>query len=217
MALRNGRGRRLWRSRSQASGGTIYDIEPSLALVREVLETSPPRESVRGRMLVVMIPAFNEAATVGEVVRKVPRRIAGIDVVRVLVVDDGSDDNTELEARRAGADHVLHHGRNVGLGVSFRDGLEFALAWGADVVVNIDADEQYDPAEIPKLVGPIVQDGADVVLGDRDVARVDHVPRLKRIGNKIATGAIRRATRLPSFEPGRRPPLESPRDLHVHP
>ncbi len=197
MALRNGRGRRLWRSRSQASGGTIYDIEPSLALVREVLETSPPRESVRGRMLVVMIPAFNEAATVGEVVRKVPRRIAGIDVVRVLVVDDGSDDNTELEARRAGADHVLHHGRNVGLGVSFRDGLEFALAWGADVVVNIDADEQYDPAEIPKLVGPIVQDGADVVLGDRDVARVDHVPRLKRIGNKIATGAIRRATRLP--------------------
>src|SRR5437899_10881164 len=100
MALLSGRGRRLWRSRCQASGGTIYDIEPSLALVREVLEISPPRESVRGRMRVVMIPAFNEAATVGEVVRKVPRRIAGIDVVRGLGVDDGTDAAAAAAGRR---------------------------------------------------------------------------------------------------------------------
>jgi len=167
-----------------------------LALVREILETPRPGfESIR--TLVVMIPAFREAATIGDVVRKVPRRIPGIDVVKVLVIDDGSDDSTDLAAMNAGADHVLHHGENVGLGVAFRDGLEFALAWGADVIVNIDADDQYDAAEIPRLVEPVVEGRADVVLGDRSVEHLDHVPYLKRLGNKIATRAIRKATRLP--------------------
>jgi len=142
--------------------------------------------------LVVMIPAFNEELTVGDVIREIPRTIDGIDVVEVLVIDDGSVDNTVEAARMAGADRIVSHRKNRGLGVAFSYGLDVALDMGADIIVNIDADGQYNTAEIPEVIRPILEGGADIVLGWRDIDSLDFMPRGKKLGNKLAT----RVTRL---------------------
>lgn len=146
--------------------------------------------------LVVIIPAYNEEKTVGEVIRQIPKRIEGIEKVEVIVVDDGSTDGTASEARKAGA-KVIRHKRNMGLAVSFRDGLDAALEDGADVVVNIDADLQYNPKEIPKLIKAIMEGEADLVLTDRDVWKLPHMPLGKKIGNKIASWIVRLLTGFP--------------------
>ena len=146
--------------------------------------------------LVVIIPAYNEEKTVGEVIRQIPKRIEGIEKVEVIVVDDGSTDGTASEARKAGA-KVIRHKRNMGLAVSFRDGLDAALEDGADVVVNIDADLQYNPKEIPKLIKAIMEGEADLVLTDRDVRKLPHMPLGKKIGNKIASWIVRLLTGFP--------------------
>jgi glycosyltransferase involved in cell wall biosynthesis len=147
-----------------------------------------------------MIPAFNEEETVGHVVRDVPRRIEGIDVVKVLLVDDGSTDLTIQRAKDAGVDFVFDHERNIGLGVAFKHGLEKALSLGADIIVSIDADMQYSSSEIPLLVRPILEGEADIVLGDRQLDSVEHMPMSKKIGNGIATWVTRRASGLPVYD-----------------
>jgi len=147
--------------------------------------------------LVTTIPAYNEQDALAGVIAEIPRQIAGIEVVQVLVVDDGSSDSTVEIAKKAGADKVLSHERNEGLGVAFRDGLEAALEMGADIIVNIDADGQYDATEIPKLIGPILDNKADVVLGWRDVDTLGFMPRGKKIGNRVATWFTRTLSGLP--------------------
>ena len=137
--------------------------------------------------LVVTIPAYNEEKTVADVIAEIPRQVEGIEAVEILVVDDGSTDDTVSQAREAGADNILSHRKNEGLGISFKDGLEAALEMGADIIVNIDGDGQYNAREIPTLTKPLLENKADIVLGWRDIDRLDFMPRGKRIGNKIAT------------------------------
>jgi glycosyltransferase involved in cell wall biosynthesis len=147
--------------------------------------------------LVVMIPAYNEEKTIGSVIREIPRKVDGFDKVEVLVVNDGSTDNTVEEAKKAGADYIVSHKTNLGLANAFKTGLEIALKLGGDVIVNIDADGQYNADEIPELVKPILDGKADIAIGDRQIDRLDHMPKAKKVGNKIATWVTRRLSGLP--------------------
>ncbi|MEM4522970.1 MAG: glycosyltransferase family 2 protein [Nitrososphaeria archaeon] len=142
--------------------------------------------------LVITIPAFNEEKTIAKVIQEIPKEIEGLKEVKILVIDDGSTDKTAEIAKRAGADYILVHKRNLGLAKTFKDGLDFALAIGADIIVNIDADAQYNAKEIPKLIEPILKGEADIVLGNRQIDKLDHMPRGKKIGNKIATWVTRK-------------------------
>ncbi len=147
--------------------------------------------------LVVMIPAYNEEKSIAAVIREIPREIEGIDIVEILVIDDGCADNTVSEAREASVDNIIHHSRNRGLGVSFRDGLEEAVGMGADIVVNIDADGQYNARDIQVLVSPILAYKADIVLGWRDINNLEFMPKSKKIGNKLATWVTRMSAGFP--------------------
>ena len=147
--------------------------------------------------LVVIIPAFNEENTLWKVIEEIPRTILGIDEVEILIINDGSTDRTLDIAIQAGADKILSHKRNMGLAKTFRDGLDTALEMGADIIVNTDADFQYNGNEIPKLVEPIINGRADIVIGDRQIDLLDHMPRGNVWGNKLATRVTRWATGLP--------------------
>lgn len=147
--------------------------------------------------LVVMMPAYNEEETIGRVIEEIPRNINGVDKIEVLVLDDGSTDATSEVAEKAGADKIIHHKANLGLGVAFRGGLEAALVMGADIIVNLDADAQYNAKEIPELIEPVMRGEADMVLGNRQIDELRHMPWSKRTGNKIATWVVRRVTGLP--------------------
>ncbi|OPX65124.1 MULTISPECIES: glycosyltransferase family 2 protein [unclassified Methanoregula] len=147
--------------------------------------------------LIITIPAYNEEKSVGAVIRGIPEKIEGIDEISILVINDGSLDRTAEEAKQAGADRILSHTTNMGLAVSFRDGLNESLAMGADIIVNIDADLQYNCREIPHLIKPILERRAEIVLGDRQIDKISHMPRGNLWGNKIATGIIRMITGLP--------------------
>ena len=147
--------------------------------------------------MVITIPAYNEENTIGKVIAEIPRTIPGIDEIKILVIDDGSTDLTADVAIKAGADTILTHKHNMGLARTFRDGLNAALEMGADIVVNTDADNQYDGKEITKLITPILEGKADLVLGDRQIDHLDHMPRGNLWGNKLATQVIRWTTRLP--------------------
>ncbi len=137
--------------------------------------------------LIVTIPAYNEEKSIAEVIREIPREINGINEVKVLVIDDGSIDNTAKIAKEAGGDYIVSHRTNLGLAKAFKTGLETALKLGADVIVNIDADGQYNVKEIPKLIKPILDGKADIVIGDRQINKIDHMQKAKKIGNRIAT------------------------------
>ncbi len=141
--------------------------------------------------LIIMIPAYNEEETLGRAIGEIPRSFHGIDETEILVVDDGSCDCTVDVARAAGADHVISLRRNYGLTVAFRTGLQACLERGADIVVNTDADCQYDPGEIPELIAPILSGEADMVSGDRQVERLEHMRASKMYGNIVGSWLLR--------------------------
>lgn len=140
--------------------------------------------------LVVMIPAHNEEETVGDVVRSIPRAIHGIDETAVLVINDGSRDRTVEEARQAGADNIVTFPGRRGLASVFKVGLDTAVAMGADIIVNIDADGQYDTSEMPRLLEPILQGQADMVLGSRLSGTIEYMPWQKRMGNHAGSYVV---------------------------
>jgi len=135
--------------------------------------------------VVVMIPAYNEENTIAKVISWIPRDCA--DEVKVLVINDGSHDQTVKVAKKAGADKVISHKTNLGLGTTFRDGINQALKMGADVIVNIDADGQFNPQDISKLLEPIIDGEADMVTCSRfkDYSLVPKMPKIKIFGNKL--------------------------------
>jgi hypothetical protein len=141
--------------------------------------------------LIVMIPAYNEEATIGRVIREIPRSFVGISKVEVLVCDDGSQDGTVAAATAAGADHIVKLRRNFGLTTAFSTGLQACLALGADIIVNTDADSQYDPSDIERLIAPILQGEADMVSGNRQVDHLDHMPPAKKYGNRAGSWMLR--------------------------
>ena len=147
--------------------------------------------------LVITIPSYNEEHSLASVITEIPRTILGIDHVQIVVINDGSTDRTADIATQSGADKVLTHKHNMGLAQTFRDGLNAALEMGADIIVNTDADFQYNGTEIPKLISPILEGRADIVLGDRQIDQLDHMPWGNLWGNKLATCFTRWATGLP--------------------
>jgi glycosyltransferase involved in cell wall biosynthesis len=133
-----------------------------------------------GVKLIIQIPCFNEAATLPATIAALPRSIAGVDELELLVIDDGSTDATAEVARSHGVHHVVRCNRNKGLASAFVTGLEACLKAGADIIVNTDADNQYQAEQIPMLVAPILDGRADLVVGDRGVASVPGFSWLKR-------------------------------------
>jgi glycosyltransferase involved in cell wall biosynthesis len=141
--------------------------------------------------LVVMLPAFNEGESIANVVAGIPRKLNGIGSAEILIVDDGSVDDTVEQARAAGADKVVSHGTNQGLGIAFRNGIEAALSMGADVIVTMDADGQFDSADIPRLIEPIINNQADFVTASRFHKQYKaKMPWIKGLGNRIFTRII---------------------------
>jgi len=117
--------------------------------------------------LVVLIPAYNEETTIAEVIQNIPRKIPGIDKVSILVINDGSTDNTVNVASNAGAERVISRKINKGVGAAFMTGIRNSISLGADIVVTIDADAQFDPSSIPELITPILDKQLEVVIGSR--------------------------------------------------
>jgi glycosyltransferase involved in cell wall biosynthesis len=144
--------------------------------------------------LIVQIPALNEEANIAEVIQHVPRQIAGIDVVEVLVIDDGSTDQTVAVAKAAGADHIISHTARRGLAYAYQTGIDNCLRLGADIIVNTDADHQYPGDEIPRLVAPILARTADMVVGDRQVQQLEHFSPLKKFLQYVGSGVVRWAS-----------------------
>lgn len=140
--------------------------------------------------LIIQIPCFNEAQVLSKTLAQLPRRLAGFDQVEILVVDDGSKDNTADVAREAGADHIVLLNRHVGLAQAFMRGLDASLRVGADVIVNTDADNQYRAEDIERLVSPILAGEAEMVIGDRGVGTVEHFPLHKRFLQKIGSRVV---------------------------
>ncbi|PDW01727.1 glycosyltransferase family 2 protein [Candidatus Viridilinea mediisalina] len=144
--------------------------------------------------LIVQIPALNEGKTIGAVIANIPRTIPGVDQVEVLVVDDGCSDDTVQVAQRAGADYIVRHTANKGLANAYQTGIDMALRMGADIIVNTDADHQYPGEEIPRLVAPIIEGRADIVVGDRQVQQLEHFSLLKKGLQHLGSSVVRWAS-----------------------
>src|SRR3989344_1462413 len=138
--------------------------------------------------LIVIIPAYNEELTIGSVIKSIPEVNGRISKTDVIVVDDGSKDKTKEIAEKNGA-KVVSHSSNKGVGMAFRTGIEEALKRKADIIVNVDADGQFNPEDIPKLIEPILDDKADFVTATRfkDGHLIGNMPFVKKIGNKMFT------------------------------
>jgi glycosyltransferase involved in cell wall biosynthesis len=145
--------------------------------------------------LIIQIPCFNEAESLPETLSALPRRLPGVDVIEVLVIDDGSHDGTAEVARQLGVQHVIRHRRNRGLAAAFQSGVDAALAAGADIIVNTDADGQYVGEDIAALVAPIVAHEADLVIGDRGVSDNAHFGLFKRQLQRLGSAAVRSLSR----------------------
>ena len=175
---------------------SVMDVAPTIACF---LGAKPPSQSV-GRVLgvadaaesakplAVIIPAHNEAENLPETLALMP--VQKLPDMRIIVVDDGSTDGTEETARRCGADIVVRHDTNRGLGAALRTGLETARKLDARAAVYIDADGEYAPSQIPDLLAPIDAGEADYVLGSRYMGSIERQPVLRRIGNMMFTGLL---------------------------
>ncbi len=147
--------------------------------------------------LIIQIPCYNEESTLPPTVRDLPRALPGIDEIEYLVVDDGSTDGTVEVARELGVHHVVQLRRNMGLAYAFQAGLDAALTRGADVIVNTDGDNQYRGEDVARLVQPILEGRADIVVGDRRVAAQEHFSPVKRLLQRWGSWVVERASGIP--------------------
>jgi len=144
--------------------------------------------------LIIQIPCFNEESTLPATLADLPKKITGIDDIVILIVNDGSTDATVKIARGHGVLHIVEFGKNQGLAFAFQAGLDACLKLGADVIVNTDADNQYCGADIPKLVAPILEGKADLVVGTRDIGAIGHFSTTKKWLQRIGSWVVRRAS-----------------------
>src|SRR6201989_2380746 len=144
--------------------------------------------------LIIQIPCFDEEDQLPATLSDLPRALPGVDTIEWLIIDDGSTDRTVDVARAHGVDHIVRLTNNKGLAAAFQAGLDACLKLGADVVVNTDADNQYKGSDIPKLVLPIVEGRADMVVGDRETASIEHFSPLKKRLQKAGSWVVRQAS-----------------------
>lgn len=144
--------------------------------------------------LIIQLPCYNEAETLAVTLAALPRVVAGCESVEWLVVDDGSSDDTVKIAREHGVDHVVRHSRNQGLARGFMSGLNACLRLGADVIVNTDADNQYNAQDIPLLVAPVLDGNADIVIGERPIQTIAHFSPAKKLLQKLGSWVVRAAS-----------------------
>jgi glycosyltransferase involved in cell wall biosynthesis len=144
--------------------------------------------------LIIQIPCFNEEQTLPQTLAQLPREVAGFDCVEWLVIDDGSSDGTRAAALAHGADHVVGFSNNQGLARAFVFGLDHCVRLGADVIVNTDADNQYDAANIPDIVAPILSGEADIVVGERPISDIEHFSPLKKRLQRLGSWVVRLAS-----------------------
>lgn len=154
--------------------------------------------------LVVQIPCLNEEATLPLVLKSIPKKIAGIDEIHVLIIDDGSTDRTVEVAKEHGVKHFVHHIGNQGLGRSFHDGVNKALELGADILVNTDGDNQYPQNRIDDLVQPIIHGQADIVIADRQTHSIEHFSFAKKMLQRVGSAVVNKAagTNVPDAASG---------------
>ncbi len=154
--------------------------------------------------LIIQIPCFNEEGQLPLTLSRLPRAVDGFDVVEWLIIDDGSTDGTVAVAREHGVDHIVRLTNHKGLAAAFQAGIDAGLKLGADVIVNTDADNQYEGSDVPKLVEPIVGGRADMVVGDRQIDTVEHFSGPKKLLQRLGSWFVRQAssTDLPDTTSG---------------
>ncbi len=146
------------------------------------------------RKLIIQIPCYNEEKTLGMTIDALPREVPGMDVVEILVVDDGSTDRTAEVAQEHGAHHVVRIQRNRGLARAFIIGLDYCIKCGADIIVNTDADNQYNADDIPALIAPILTGEAEIVVGARPIAEIQHFSPIKKLLQRVGSAVVRMAS-----------------------
>ncbi|MFT6955215.1 MAG: glycosyltransferase involved in cell wall biosynthesis [Halieaceae bacterium] len=144
--------------------------------------------------LIIQIPCYNEADTLAIALGALPREVAGFDSVEWLVINDGSTDDTVKIARECGVDHVVEFRHNKGLAKGFMAGIQECLKQGADVIVNTDADNQYEAADIPKLTQPILDGSAEYVIGERPISQTEHFSPTKKLLQRLGSWVVRMAS-----------------------
>ena len=141
--------------------------------------------------MIIQMPCYNEAETLPIALKELPKKLDGIDTVEWLIVDDGSSDNTAEIARQCGVTYIIRHNINRGLARAFMTGLHAALERGADIIVNTDADNQYNAADIPALIAPILKGEAQYVIGARPISGIEHFSPLKKMLQKLGSRVVR--------------------------
>lgn len=144
--------------------------------------------------LIIQIPCYNEAQTLGVTINDLPRSIDGIDEIEYLVIDDGSTDGTAQRAKELGVHHIVGFAHNRGLAKGFMAGIDACLRLGADIIVNTDADNQYSGHDIEKLVRPILEGRAEMVIGNRRTDSIQHFSRSKKRLQRLGSSVVRRAS-----------------------
>lgn len=152
----------------------------------------------------VQVPCLNEEATLPLVLESIPKKIKNVDSIEILIIDDGSSDKTIEVAKSYGVKHFVKHTRNMGLARSFRDGIDYALRNGADIVVNTDGDNQYPQERIADLVQPIIAREADIVIADRQTSKIAHFSPFKKTMQRFGSWVVNKAggTDLPDAASG---------------
>ena len=159
-----------------------------------ILRAGKSRQIARAMKLIIQIPCFNEAEQLPQTLADLPREVPGFDEVERLIIDDGSTDRTVEVAQALGVEHLVRLTNNKGLAAAFQAGIDTALKLGADVIVNTDADNQYCGADIPKLVEPILEGRADMVVGDRQVGGIEHFSAVKKLLQRLGSWVVRQAS-----------------------
>tara|TARA_Y100000780_G_scaffold232556_1_gene266133 strand:+ start:25007 stop:25993 length:987 start_codon:yes stop_codon:yes gene_type:complete len=144
--------------------------------------------------LIVQIPCYNEEHTLPETFNDIPREIEGVDTVEIMIIDDGSTDRTIEVAKSLGVDHIIRNKNNRGLARTFRKGIDECLKLGADIIVNTDGDNQYAGWDIPKLIKPILEEKADVVVGDRKTQDINHFSPLKKLLQRLGSYVVKKVS-----------------------